>query len=115
MGIHHKVYEIVSAFNESMYEEIGDQEGYYDHDIMLFVDKYYAQCDGHLDGHEATDWIEFAKSTLIAVRTKINSDDHPLGGLKTKHKINLNYSYGQALVELKKLKYPNWKPLLERV
>lgn len=115
MHIADSVHNIVNTFNECMYREIGDQDGYYDRAIWVFIDKYYAfEEDGYPES-DTTDWIELGKTALIQTRTKINSDNHPLGALKTKHKINLNHNLGQALAELKKLRYPGWVPLLERL
>lgn len=115
MDISRKVYDIVSGFNNFMAEEIGDQDGFYDKAIREFSDKYYDHEDGSSRQPESFDWIGEAKSALLQTRNTINADDHPLGPLKTWHKINLNHSLGQALIELKKLKFPGWKPLLERL
>lgn len=113
MDISRKVYDIVSNFCNFMVEEIGDQNGFYDKAIREFSDKYYDHEDGSRQP-ESFDWIGEAKEVLTWTNNTINADDHPLGPLKTWHKINLNHNYGQALIELKKLKHPNWKPLLER-
>ena len=110
-----KIYKIVQQFSGFMSDEIGDQDGYYDKAIRDFSDKYYDHKDGEAVQSSDFDWIEAAKSALIWTNNTINADDHPLGPLKTWHKINLNHNLGQALVELKKLKYPGWKPLIERV
>jgi len=115
MDISRSVYDIVSEFCNFMSEEIGDQDGYYDKAIQEFSDKYYDHEDGTCRQPENFDWIGEAKSALLWTNNKINLDDHPLGPLKTAHKINLNHNWGQAMVELKKLKYPGWKPLLERL
>lgn len=113
MHIADTLFHIVNSFNESMYEEIGDQDGYYDGAIRSFSDAYYNYAE---EGYPANsmDWIKLAKDALVQTRAKITADDHPLGPLKMRHKMNILWNLGTALTSLKMLKYPNYIPVLER-
>ena len=107
MHIADTVFHIVHKFDQHMHEEIGDQDGYYDGAIRSFSDAYYNYAE---EGYPANsmDWIKLAKVALVQTRAKIVADDHPLGPLKMRHKVNILHHVGVALTSLKMLKYPNY-------
>lgn len=115
MHIADSVHIIVNTFNECMYQEIGDQDGYYDRSIWVFIDRYYAYEEAGYPTNDTFDWIEAGKQALIQTRDVITADDHPSGPLKARHKLEVLHNLSTALTSLKMLKYPNYIPVLDRV
>lgn len=76
-------------------------------------DEHYA--DPIWDAIDGGLTLDSAHEAVKAVRERIKSGHPEHGALKMKHQINLQWAVGTALEDLKRLKYPGWAPLRERL
>lgn len=99
---------IIDRLLNNVYEEIGDQDGFYDNMLFDALDS--------IDRGEAT--FASLRSALSLFRDKVNNKDnaypHPYGPLKVRHLVNINHWIGEAFQSLRKLETPDYTPHLDR-
>lgn len=104
-----KFRPIVGSLLNSVIDEIGDQEGFYDSHLFDLL--------GRIDDGEAVTVAE-VRAAIVLFRDKINNKGgaypHPCGPLKMCHTINVNHWIGEAFQALRKVQNPDYVPVLDR-